>query len=151
MDKQLRGGLIFLAVVLAIHLFLGLFAVSKSGLFVYGATVVERYLIHLLSNSEVVFNPTGAAYYHLNDLCFQKVDSPLLCYHYSDLNIDCDSCLIKTKRGTLLALPGSYYPAVVKKGMILEDVVFNCYRENNTMCGFEEDVGENYSYLHYIV
>jgi hypothetical protein len=148
MERHLRGGLLFLLAFFGIHLLLGLCAVFSNGLFVYGTTAIERYILHLLSDSETTFNPTGAAYYHFNDICLQERDSPLLCYPYANLYLSCDPCLIYTKHGTVLASNGSFFTAVVKKGLILENVSYNCYLEDMTYCGFEEKLEAGQAYLH---
>ncbi|MFH1126333.1 MAG: hypothetical protein V1703_04345 [Candidatus Altiarchaeota archaeon] len=147
--ERLKKGFLFLAVLFGIHFSFGLYAAYFNGFFMFGATAPERYLVYILSGSETTFNPTGSVGYHLNDLCLQKCDEcNSLCFNYYKLEIDCDSCSIKTERGEVIVAGGGFFRAVSNRMSVLENVTFRCYRENTTECGFEEKLTGNYTLLH---
>lgn len=144
-----QKGLLFLLVFFGVHILLGLYAVYFNGYFVFGATVIERYVVHLLYGSEMSFNPTGAASYHINDLCLQECDNcNSLCFPRYSLDIDCDSCLIRTPNGNVVVREDEFLRAVSDRMIVMENVTFKCYPSNKTECGFEEKLEGNYSLLH---
>lgn len=149
-DSRIKGGLYLLLVVFGIHVLLGLYAVYFNGVFIFGATMIERYAVHLVSGGEMTFNPTGAAGYHLNDLCLQKCeDCNSFCYSYSLLAVDCDSCVIQTQGGTVIASRDDFFRGVSNRMSVFENVTFRCYNMFNfTKCGFEQKLEDNSTILY---
>jgi len=162
--SRLRDGLMLLVVVLGVHVFLGLYAVYFDGIFSFGATMPERYVVYLLSDRETTFNPTGSILYHINDLCLQDcAGCDPLCYPYSNIRVDCDSCVITKADGVVLARSGQFFEGVAKKLVVFYNVSFMCYdlpsaqsgqqavgssETTSRTCGFEEEIGVNTTFIH---
>jgi hypothetical protein len=145
------GGVMLLLLISGVHVVLGCYASFTGGAFRFGATMPERYFIHSLTGDETTFNPTGAAVYHLNDLCLQSCEGcNLACYPYSRVLVNCDYCEIATAKGAVLARDGYFFYTVVSNLELIENVSFRCYRDNETACGFEEKIFGNYTLLHEI-
>ena len=107
----------------------------------FGATMPERYILHVFSGGETTFNPTGSAVYHLNDLCVQEcADCKTDCYNNELLKVDCHgTCELITLKSTVIAVDGEFFVAAASKGLVYENVTFTCYNENTIVCGFEEE------------
>lgn len=141
----------FIIVFLGVHVALGCFASVSGGIFRFGATMPERFVIHALSGGETTFNPTGSSAYHMDDLCLQPCEGcNVECYPYSILRVSCENCEIRTAGGAVLVKDNDFYTAVASRLAIRENVTFRCYKGNETVCGFEERLFGNYTLLHII-
>jgi hypothetical protein len=127
------------------HLFLGAYAAYDGGFFAFGLTAPERYIYQLASGDETHISVSGALKYVIKDLCFQRcANCPLKCYQTDRLTVDCsNSCVLKTRRGAVLASDGESFKAVIKEGAALEDATFRCYEK---ACGFDIILNENQTY-----
>jgi hypothetical protein len=144
-EDVLRRNLIFLAVVFSAHALLGVYAVSDEGYFVYGATAPERFVAHALSGDESHVTLSGASKYLTEDLCLQACPAcALKCYDPAILSLSCPGgCEIRTPKGVLVASEGGPFRAVLKEGVLFENVVFACHEG---VCGFDMPFGENQTY-----
>jgi hypothetical protein len=145
MRDAIRKNLTLLAVVFVPHILLGIYAVTDMGDFVYGATAPERMIAHYLSGDESHVTLSGATKYLMADLCFQTCpECATKCYEPSSLTLSCDdSCDIITPKGVVVASEGGSFRAVLKEGILFENVVFACHEK---VCGFDMPIGNNQTY-----
>ncbi len=140
-------GRMLLAAVVAAHILLGVYAAYDGGFFIYGVTAPERFIWHLLTQSESHITLSGASKYVADDLCLQDCrECTMHCYEIEQLRLGCGGSCLETSRGTLLASEEDRFAHVLKSGVLLEDVVFRCHEA----CGFDSSLGGNFTYSSYL-
>jgi hypothetical protein len=147
--SRLKPGLHLLAVVLLIHLILGVYAFLSGGSFLFGFTAVERYLYNY--DSDLYFNPTGSIEGNPSLLCLQSCDEcNLFCYPLGRINASCGPCAISTLKNGVIVNENASFRAVVLGEMLLENVSYRCYTDGNATCGFEQSSTSGLNILYQI-
>jgi len=144
----IRNFLVACALLIGIHILLGLFTIWDNGYFIYGVFAPERFLFHLLRDDGSRFTVSGSVAYYLNDICVQSCERcEFLCYSKENLRIVCNDArcgLESNKKKRILDSGGKAY-FIAKEGMLFENATFQCDR-NRSRCSISTELGDGISY-----
>jgi len=148
--ERLVKGSKLLALILLLHVLLGIYAVKDEGAFFFGATSPERYIIHKLKGGETRYTISGALRYFLNDICIQKTPEALFeCYPTRNLVVRCKNkrCELMTKKGIKLVEEGERLHLIVNQGTLMPNSTLVCSQNSSsiTSCEIEIEVEGNRS------
>lgn len=145
--RRFYGGLLFIVAILAVHVILGFIAVFSNGYFIFGATAIERFIIHFLSGDETHITISGYQGEFANDFCFSDcIGCPFDCYPTSSLTLYCsESCGLYTRKGVRIVSERQYFKYLLKNVLLIEDTKFMCYNRTIGDCGFAIKLDENTS------
>jgi len=143
-----RNFLIACALVIGIHILLGLFAIWDNGYFILGVFAPQRFILNLLRDDGSRFTISGSVIYYLNDICVQSCERcEFLCYPEENLKIVCNDihCGLESNNGKRILGDGETPYFIAKDGVLFENAAFLCNR-NESICSISTELGNGIFY-----